>query len=192
MVTPKNFGSRWLALAAIALVLVACKSSTSSAQSNTPDSHANAGTFKLTSPDFAEGAAIPKKFTCKGADISPALEWSGAPTSAQNYALIVEDPDAPSGTFTHWLVFDIPRNLNGLKQGAGNDQQSGFSQGKNDFGKIGYGGPCPPSGVHHYIFRLFALSQKLVLPSDAAKEQLEKAMKGKILAQSSLTGTFAR
>src|SRR5579864_1382657 len=158
MLTPSNLSSKCLTTAALALILIACKSSTSSAQSNSTKSDDSAGAFKLTSPDFADGAAIPEKFTCKGANISPALAWSGAPVGTQTYALMVTDPDAPGGTFTHWIVFDIPRNLEGLKQDASGGQRADLKQGRNDFGKIGYGGPCPPSGVHHYIFKLYALS----------------------------------
>src|SRR5579864_1683854 len=168
----------WLAVAAVALALGSCKSSGAREEGMKSD----AG-FTLTSSDFAAGGAIPKQFTCKGENISPALAWTGAPAGALSYVLIVEDPDAPMGTFTHWVAYDIPSDLNGLKRAA----TQGFAQGKNDFGKAGYGGPCPPSGTHHYVFKLFALSQKLGLGPGAEKNDVLTAMKGKVLAQTSLT-----
>ena len=182
------FKTKWLGVAALALMVVACKSSMIPTEPRVEASNAKTGPFKLSSKDFAEGGAIPQRFSCNGADISPALEWSGAPAGTESYALIVEDPDAPSGTFTHWLIYEIPKGASELKQGEG----SAFTQGNNDFGKSGYGGPCPPSGVHHYVFKLFALSQKLGLPAGASKQKLESAMQGKVLAQTSLTGTFAK
>lgn len=185
----------WLALAVLALLLSSCRSQEPvQSEVKQQDQTASAGSLKLASPAFSDGAAIPKQFTCEGANASPELQWNGAPAGTESLALIVEDPDAPSGTFTHWTIFDIPTNLSGLKAGVPNDPQTAMgAQGRNDFGKIGYGGPCPPAGKpHRYVFTLFALSQKLGLKPAAGKEQITAAMQGKVLGQAKLTGMFGR
>ena len=145
--------------------------------------------FALTSPSFAEGGAIPSKFTCDGQNVSPALDWEGAPAQAAAFALIVDDSDARG--FVHWVAFDIPGGTRGsLPEGvpAGGPPL----QGRTSFGKGGYGGPCPPSGVHHYHFTLYALSALLNLGSSATADDLRRAMSGKVLGQTSLTGTYRR
>ena len=152
-------------------------------------------TFTLTSPAFEPGAEIPKKHTCKAADVSPALEWSGAPAKTASFALIMDDPDAPAGTWVHWVLWNLPAGLHSLPEGvAKNDQLSdGSRQGRNDFQKAGYNGPCPPPGkTHRYFFRLYALDRKLDLAPGASRSQLDDAMKGHIVERAEYMGTFRR
>ena len=143
----------------------------------------------ITSTAFTANGAIPSLYTCEGKDISPPLTWSGAPPGAKSFALIVDDPDAPSGTFTHWVLFDVPKDAWSLAQGA-----SGIgTAGKNDFGDAKYGGPCPPKGkgVHRYFFRVYALDVDKLGPSEGAtRGDVESAMKGHVLAKGELMGTF--
>ena len=151
--------------------------------------------FNVTSPAFASGAGIPKPYTCQGTDISPALAWSGQPSQTTSFALIVDDPDAPVGTWVHWVMWNIPESAHQLAENVAKHDRldGGAMQGRNDFRKIGYNGPCPPPGnTHRYYFRLYALDVKLTLPPGAAREELEAAMKGHILAQAEYTGTFRR
>ena len=147
-------------------------------------------TMKLTSPAFSHNGAIPSQYTCDGADMSPALEWSDAPQTTNSFALIVDDPDAPTKVWVHWILFNIPNTTQSL---AENTQSGPFIQGATDFnGKRQWGGPCPPSGTHHYRFTLYALDNFLDVPAGATKEQLLKAMEGHILAQTTLIGTYQR
>lgn len=153
--------------------------------------------FTLKSADFKDGGAIPRQFTCDGDDISPELSWTDPPAGVLSYAMIVEDPDAPMGTFLHWVVYDIPAEWKGLKKGmTGTDgKDKGVKQGKTDFGAPGWGGPCPPKrhGNHRYIFTLKALdTPALGLPNAAERFDVEKAMDGHILAQSRLIGIYQR
>ena len=139
------------------------------------------------------GGVIPKKFTCDGSDVSPALAWTDPPRGTESFALIADDPDAPAGTWVHWVLYDLPANARGLPEGVPQDRQlrDGSRQGRNDFGKIGYNGPCPPRrSVHRYFFKLYALDGKTNLKPGATKSDLERAMKGHILAQSEVMGTF--
>ena len=149
---------------------------------------AGAGTIKITSPAFTEGGSIPSKFTCDGTNTSPALKIESAPAQAKALLLIVDDPDAPSGLFTHWLVWNIDPKSGSIAEA---DAASG-TQGKNDFGKTGYGGPCPPSGSHRYYFRVYALDQQLSLHSGAPRKEVDAAMKGHVIAQGELMGRYAR
>src|SRR3989442_981117 len=126
--------------------------------------------MKLSSPAFNEGGLIPSKFTCDGENVSLPLEWEDVPAQAKSLALIVDDPDAPSGLFVHWLVIDISPGNHGLSEGTG---ATGATQGINGFGKIGYGGPCPPSGTHRYYFHLYALDTELHLPSGVSRQELD-------------------
>jgi Raf kinase inhibitor-like YbhB/YbcL family protein len=122
--------------------------------------------LQITSPDFSAGEAIPKKFTCDGPDVSPKLTWNEPPAKTQSFALIMDDPDAPVGTWVYWVLYDLPADTRELPEGVAKQEQlvSGARQGKNDFGKIGYGGPCPPGGKpHRYFFKLYALDGKLNL-----------------------------
>jgi Raf kinase inhibitor-like YbhB/YbcL family protein len=151
--------------------------------------------LELQSPDFTAGGNIPKQFTCDGANISPALSWNAPPAATQSFVLIADDPDAPVGTWVHWVIFDLPANLRALPQDFPKNEQSadGSRQGRNDFGKVGYGGPCPPPGKpHRYFFKLYALEAKLNLMPGATKKDVERAMQGNILAQSEYTGRFSR
>ncbi len=153
--------------------------------------------FVIKSTAFKDGETIPKKFTCDGQDYSPELTWENAPTGTKSFALICEDPDAPGGTFIHWVIYDIPANMTKLpenvkKVGVVDDK---IKQGVNDFGRIGYGGPCPPRGhkPHRYIFKLYALDvETLGLNSGATAEQVEAKAKGHILAEAKIIGLYGR
>lgn len=148
------------------------------------------GTMKLTSPVFNHNSSIPSQYTCDGANISPALEWSDAPANTKSFALIVDDPDAPAKVWVHWILFNIPANVNSLKE---NIQTGDFIQGATDFdGKQQYGGPCPPSGTHHYHFTLYALDTMLDLPTGTNKNDLLTTMNGHILEQTTLVGTYTK
>ncbi len=149
--------------------------------------------LKLVISAFPEGDRIPELHTCDGADVSPAIEWSGAPDSTQSYVLIADDPDAPAGTWNHWLLWDIPRATRALAQGfkPGKLGQSGA----NDFGRQGYGGPCPPKGhgAHRYFFKLYALDvPTLGLKAGARRDDLDRALKGHVLAEASYMGRYQR
>jgi hypothetical protein len=148
-----------------------------------------AGEMRLSSPDFAQGASIPARFTCEGQNGSPTLAIAGVPAGAQSLVLIVDDPDAPSGTFTHWLIWNIPPGTKSLVGGA---LPGGAVQGTNDFGSLGYSGPCPPSGTHRYFFRLSALDASLHLAAGASREDVEGAMRGHVLGSAELMGRYAK
>ena len=144
--------------------------------------------MKITSSAFQEGANIPSKFSCDGANTSPPLQISDVPSEAKSLVLIVDDPDAPSGLFTHWAVWNISPQTSTIAEGS---TPKGM-QGTNDFGKSGYGGPCPPSGTHRYYFKIFALDRELDLPFGAKRGQLDAAMKGHVIAQGELMGRYSR
>ncbi len=149
--------------------------------------------FKLSSPAFPDGGAVPKLHTCEGADLSPALEWSGEPGGTGSFALIVDDPDAPVGTWNHWLLWDLPASTHALPQGfkAGQAGESGT----NDFGKPGYGGPCPPKGhgPHRYFFKLYAVKvPSLGLRRGAKRAELDRALQGRTLAEAQWMGRYER
>ena len=151
--------------------------------------------MEITSAAFQDGETIPTRHTCDGQDISPVLIWSGVPEGTQSFALIVDDPDAPGGTFTHWVIFNIPANTLELEEAIPTGPQllSGALQGRNDFGRISYGGPCPPPGTpHHYHFVLYALDLTLDLPAGASKVQVLNAMQGHILGQAEVIGSYQR
>lgn len=151
--------------------------------------------FTISSPSFSSGGAIPAKFTCSGADLSPELKWNDPPTGTKSFALLADDPDAPAGNWNHWTIWNLPANLSSLPQGFSKDARlsDGTEQGKNDFHKTGYNGPCPPPGKpHRYYFKVFALDTTLNLKAGAMKRDLESAMKGHILAQAEWMGRFGR
>ena len=150
--------------------------------------------MEITSPAFSPGALIPPKHSCDGADVSPPLSFSGIPAGTRSLALISDDPDAPVGTWVHWVAWNLPADARSLEEGVPKKETlaSGAKQGTNDFGRAGYGGPCPPSGTHRYFFKLYALDTTLNLPATATKKDLEKAMQGHILAQAELMGKYAR
>ncbi|MGH2574220.1 MAG: YbhB/YbcL family Raf kinase inhibitor-like protein [Ignavibacteria bacterium] len=150
--------------------------------------------IKLTSTAFEEGGMIPKKYTCDGEDISPPLSWTSAPSGTKNFAIICDDPDAPAGTWVHWVIYNLPADQMNLSENISSKKQleNDARHGINDFRKFGYGGPCPPSGTHRYFFKLYALDSKINLEGDVAKDQLLKAMEGHILAEGQLMGKYKR
>lgn len=145
--------------------------------------------LRLWSDDFQHGGTIPKLFTCDDKDVSPHLAWEGVPEGTGSLALIVDDPDAPVGTWVHWLVCDIPPHAGGIPRGA---LPAGARQVCNDFGKVEYGGPCPPGGTHRYFHKLYALSEVLPDLGTPTKAKLEKAIEGKVVAMAELVGTYQR
>jgi Raf kinase inhibitor-like YbhB/YbcL family protein len=152
----------------------------------------------LTSPGFATGSAIPPAYTCDGKDMSPALAWAGAPAGTKSFALIVDDPDAPDPaapkmTWVHWVLYNLPATTDRLPEAVAPDQlPAGTKQGKNDWKRTGYGGPCPPIGRHRYFFKLYALDTVLPDLKEPTKAALEKAMTGHVLEQVELMGTYQR
>ena len=143
----------------------------------------------LTSDAFANGQSIPAKYTCKGKNISPALAWTEPPVGTHSLALIMDDPDAPGGTWVHWVLFNIPVSTRSLPEAL---HVNDISAGKNSWGDMQYGGPCPPSGTHRYFFKLYALDRYLSLSPGATKDDVLRAMGGHTLAQGELVGTFTR
>jgi Raf kinase inhibitor-like YbhB/YbcL family protein len=153
------------------------------------------GAMHLTSSSFSNGGSIPKKYTCDGSDASPALAWSGAPQGTQSFALIADDPDAPVGTWSHWVLYDLAATTTSLPENISKVEAppTGGHQGRNDFRKTGYGGPCPPPGTpHRYFFKLYAVDRQLNLKSGASQKDVEEALKGHILAQAELMGKYGR
>jgi hypothetical protein len=148
----------------------------------------------INSTAFKEGGMIPKRYTCDGPNISPPLSWDSVPGGTKSLALICDDPDAPRGTWVHWVIFNLPANTKELSENIPPQQTfpNGAKQGRNDFGKIGYGGPCPPGGTHRYYFKLFALDNEINLEAGATKAELLKAMEGHILAEGQLMGRYKR
>lgn len=149
--------------------------------------------FEITSPAFANAEQIPAEYSCKGRNISPALTWNEPPAAAQSFALIMDDPDAPMGTWVHWVIFNIPASTRNLKEGTPTDAKlsDGSLQGRTSAGSNGYHGPCPPSGTHRYFFKLYALDTMLDLSSKADKKEVLAAMESHILANAELMGTFS-
>ena len=147
------------------------------------------GDFALTSPAWASGEVIPSRHTCEGEDVSPALAWSGTPDGTRSLALVVSDPDAPGGTFFHWLAWGIDPAANGLDEG-----EAAPVEGTNDFGSTGYGGPCPPRGhgPHRYVFRLCALDGELELEGGARAAEVDSAIRARWVAGAELVGTYER
>lgn len=151
--------------------------------------------MRLRSSAFADGSAIPRRFSCDGEDISPPLEWTDVPAATKSFALLCDDPDAPGGTWHHWAAFDIAGTLAALPLGDGGDAEKlGFKQAVNDFGKVGYGGPCPPPGTpHHYHFRLLALAvAKLAVPAEVSCRNVESEARKHRLAEATLVGIYRR
>lgn len=150
--------------------------------------------INITSQSFAEGDMIPKRYTCDGENVSPPLAWTLPPIGMKSYALICDDPDAPMGTWVHWVLFNLPADSKELHENIPPQEilENGAKHGINDFRKIGYGGPCPPSGTHRYYFKMYALDIELDLESGITKQQLLQAMKGHILAEGKLMGKYKR
>lgn len=157
----------------------------------------SSATFALASDAFNADGSFPARFTCDGDDVSPALSWEGVPENTASFALIMDDPDAPGGTFTHWVMYNMGSGARGLPEGVEKTERPengaiGF-QGRNDFGDIGYGGPCPPAGdAHSYDFTFYAIDATVNLGPGASKEELLAAMEGRLLAVTTLTGTYKR
>ena len=148
----------------------------------------------ITSAAFIEGGMIPRDYTCDGRDISPPLAWTGAPEGTKSFAIICDDPDAPVGTWVHWVLFNVPAAADELAQSIPPDRilEDGTRHGINDFGTFGYGGPCPPGGTHRYYFKLYALDTELTQEPGITKAELLKAMEGHILAEGQLMGRYTR
>jgi Raf kinase inhibitor-like YbhB/YbcL family protein len=151
--------------------------------------------FAISSAAFPNGGDIPKKFTCDGADVSPELSWIEPPSGTRSFVLIADDPDAPVGTWTHWVLFDLPATATSLAEGVNkiDELPGGERQGRNDFRKIGYNGPCPPPGKpHRYFFKIYALKAKLDLKPGASRQEVEQGMKSLVLAQAEWMGKYGR
>jgi Raf kinase inhibitor-like YbhB/YbcL family protein len=149
----------------------------------------NMSTLKISSPAFKHNSHIPPKYTCDGIDVNPPLTFENIPPGAKSLALIVDDPDAPAGTWVHWVIWNMASDVQTIEE---NTVPNGASEGVNDFGKQNYGGPCPPSGTHRYFFKLYVLDSSLTLNKNTTKADLERAMKGHIIAQSEVIGLYAR
>ena len=178
-------------LAAATLVAVMAAPAATLAQQE-----AKAMSLKLTSSSFADNGEIPTRYTCEGQDVSPPLAWSGVPANTRSLALIVDDPDAPDPaapklTWVHWLLYDIPASATGMPEGA-RDLPPGTREGRNDWQRTGYGGPCPPVGRHRYFHKLYALDVLLPDLGKPDKARLEAAMKGHVIAQAELIGTYQK
>lgn len=182
-----------LAILAAASITFACDRSSPGAV--TENSGGATMDFVLQTDAFQPNGKIPTPYTCSGTDTSPHLTWTGTPPHTLSLALIVEDPDAPGGTFTHWVLYNLPPQTTELRENFPRSEQlpDGSRQGRNDFVRIGYSGPCPPPGkAHRYFFRLYALDQTLTVPPGATKEEVERAMKGHVLGEARLMGSYQR
>ncbi|MCX8092912.1 MAG: YbhB/YbcL family Raf kinase inhibitor-like protein [Candidatus Goldbacteria bacterium] len=149
----------------------------------------------VTSPAFKDGEMIPVQYTCKGDDISPEINWSGAPKGTKSFVLICDDPDAPMGTWVHWVVYNIPASITKLQKCFPKDAElkNGIKQAKTSFGSSGYGGPCPPSGTHRYYFKVYAIDKMLSLdPKKSTKKEVMKAIEGSIIGYGELVGRFKK
>jgi hypothetical protein len=179
-----------LFIVALAVILAAgaCGATGESPSAAGPEGTMTATTLTLTSPAFTEGGPIPRRHSCDGPDLSPPLAWTGAPAGTVAFALLVEDPDARG--FVHWVVAEIGGDAAGLPEGV--PAAGPPAQGRNDFGRIGWGGPCPPSGTHRYVFTLYALAKVPTLPSRPTAADVRRAIAGSILAEGRLTGTYRR
>ena len=151
-------------------------------------------TIKLSSPAFEDGGMIPLKFTCDGDDVSPPLKWEGAPSGSKSFVVTCADPDAASGNWVHWVLYDIPASTQELPVNVPPEEtlDNGAKHGITDNGSVGYGGPCPPRGVHRYVFKIFALDMKLDLSPGASEDRVLRAMKGHVLDEGRLMGKYGR
>ncbi len=194
LLVEEAFYSRMLICFGLTGLLVSCNTASYRTTSTKQQTKPVSKTMKLESTAFTANGMIPFLHSCDGQDLSPPLSWDSPPAGTQSLALIVDDPDAPDDIFVHWVLYDLLPEIYELPQGAGNQAtlSGGGTQGKNDFGKLGYGGPCPPSGLHRYFFKLYALDRELGLKPGATKAQLEAAMSGHILAAAELIGRYAR
>lgn len=186
-------------IALVALCLFGCGGAGPEAngpapQSNVETQGGQTTKLQLSSAAFEDGGAIPAQYTCDGRNVSPPLAWSGAPAATRTFALIADDPDAPRGTWTHWLLYNLPAGVNTLPENVPphDETAEGARHGTNDFRQRGYGGPCPPSGTHRYFFKLYALDAELPLQPGAARDELLAAMRGHVLAEGQLMGRYQR
>ncbi len=179
-------------LVATAIVLAVAWPAGRLGAASAPAAHSR---FRLVTSAFGDGQFVPSKYTCSGIDVSPELRWLDPPAGTASFVLIMYDPDAPGGTFIHWLAYNLPATTRNLAQGVpqGNRIEGGGLQGTSGFGKVGYGGPCPPPGdAHHYHIALYAVDSFLKLDAGATREQVERAMKGHILGKAELVGLYRR
>jgi len=185
----KNISFSLIASLLITILLLCTHPKVYSQDNKEPDM-----SITLTSPSFEEGEMIPVQYTCDGKNISPALNWKNIPDSTKSLALIVEDPDAPGQTWIHWVLYNIPPSVTELPENTSADKKlkNGAVNGTSSFRKLGYGGPCPPSGTHRYFFRIYALNTMLNLDPGATKTELVDAMKGHILSEGQLMGRYER
>ena len=162
--------------------------------SASPEKGGQAMSFELTSTAFGAGDPIPRKYTCDGEDTSPPLQWSDPPQGTQSFAVIADDPDAPMGTWVHWVLYNLPASIRALPEGVPLDASlpDGSRHGQNGWRRLGYGGPCPPGGTHRYFFKLYALDAQLDLAAGASKEELLQAMEGRILDTTETMGLYTR
>ena len=183
-----------LSVAICLFVSCANRSSAPAQQTTSTPVNENKSGIKLTSKAFNEGQAIPRGYTCDGANVSPPLEWTGVPKSAKTLVIVADDPDAPAGTWVHWVLYNLPYDVIGMVENTPPIEtlSGGGMQGTNDFQKTGYGGPCPPRGSHRYFFKIYALDSELPLKPGASKADLEPAMEGHIISQGQLIGTYRR
>lgn len=176
----------------LALVTSNCRPALS--PTTPPETGSQATPFELTSTAFVQGSPIPQQYTCDGEDISPPLEWSDPPAGTHSFALIADDPDAPVGTWVHWVLYNLPADSHALPEAIPPDTElpDGSRHGQNSWQRPGYGGPCPPGGTHRYFFKLYALDTALDLAPGASSTQLLQAMEGHILAQTEVMGVYTR
>ncbi len=191
----RSYGQRWGISAALPILLgLTVIFARRQVKAASADGQARSA-FKISTTAFPPGGTIPKVYTCEGQDISPPLAWTAPPSGARTLVLMLLDPDAPGGIWTHWLVYNLPATARGLAANVPKEPKlpNGARQGRNDFGNLGFGGPCPPPGKpHHYIFHLFALNTALSLEPGATRRELEETIRGHILAQTELVGRLGR
>lgn len=184
----------WLSLLAICVALVMAGCGPKSSPTALPEEGGQVMTMQLTSSAFSQGDPIPTKYTCDGDDVSPPLAWGDPPQGTASFVLINDDPDAPVGTWVHWVLYNLPANARSMPEAVPSDAElpDGSRNGQNSWRRLGYGGPCPPGGTHRYFFKLYALDTVLDLASGANKEEVLKAMEGHILGQAELMGVYSR
>lgn len=191
---PRAWRNVWLMMVLTAGIAACNHSSPEPIGTASSDEGESSMTITITSPQFEDGAEIPAKYTCDGEDISPPLQIENIPQGTQSIALIGDDPDAPGGTWVHWVVFNLPPDVRELKENIPPDEElaNGALHGRNSWGRLGYGGPCPPSGTHRYFFKCYALDTRLKQEAGIDKADLLRAMKGHILAEGRLMGTYRK
>ena len=187
-----KFTGEAIIILVLSLALMACRADNN--KKEVVKMHAAAETLEVTSNAIKPEEMIPQKYTCDGENVSPSLSWANVPSGTKELVLICDDPDAPMGTWVHWVVYGMPPNMTSLPENiAKTDTVSGFKQGKNSFGKVGYGGPCPPNGpAHRYFFKLYAIDKTMEIKPEATKDEIMKAIAGHVLAQGELMGRYGR